>query len=225
MRSKSNGFTLLEVLIGMSLLAVMMLLLFASLRICVKNWNAGEKKIAQVSQAAIVQNFFQNKLHATLPLNADFFEEKQFSFQGNQQQLQFVAPMPSSVGRLGIQLFTLSLQDGKKNDGSELKVDIRPFFPKSETEEWEEESIIILKNIQELNFSYFGIDESSTDPIWQEEWLEKKTLPKLVSIDIKLTNGDLWPQIVVALKIDDINTSNNGNIFGIRNGQLPEADQ
>lgn len=221
MRGKSSGFTLLEVLIGMSLLAVMMLLLFASLRICVQNWNAGEKKIAQVSQAAIVQNFFQSKLHATLPLEADFFEEKQFSFQGNQEQMQFVASMPASVGRLGIQLFTLSLQSGTENKGSELKVDIRPFFPKSESEEWEEESIVILKNIQELRFSYYGSDEDM-DADWQEEWLEKPNLPKLVSIDIELTNGEIWPQVVVALKIDGDN-ANNGrdDLFGgIENGRF-----
>ncbi|MCK5828732.1 MAG: prepilin-type N-terminal cleavage/methylation domain-containing protein [Methylococcales bacterium] len=224
MRSKPNGFTLIEVLIGMSLLSVMMLLLFASLRICVQNWNAGEKKITQVSQAAIVQNFFQNKLHSTLPLEADFFEEKQFSFQGNQMQMQFVAPMAASVGRLGVQLFTLSLEEGTDDTGSELKVNIRPFFPKSEdeSEEWEEESIVILKNIQDLRFSYYGSDEDISDAEWQEEWIEKSNLPKLVSIDIELTNGEIWPQVVVALKIDGINANNNGqdDLFGIENGRF-----
>lgn len=210
MIAKRQGFTLIEVLIGMSLLAVMMLLLFASLRICVQNWNAGEKKIAQVSQRAIVQNFFQSKLYATLPLQATFFEEEQFSFQGNTQQLQFVAPMPSSIGKLGIQLFTLSLEDSQENEGSDLKVDIRPFFPKSEGEEWEEEGIVILKNVQTLRYAYFGADQKGDDPEWLDEWLEKSSLPRLVSVDIELANGEVWPQVVVALKIDAKEATVNG---------------
>lgn len=188
----------------------MMLLLFASLRICVQNWNAGEKKIEQVSQRAIVQNFFQSKLYATLPLQADFFEEAQFSFQGNTQELQFVAPMPASVGKLGIQLFNLSLQPSKDNEGSDLNVSIRPFFPKNENEEWDEESIVILKNIQALRYAYYGLGEAGDDPEWHDEWLEKNSLPKLVSIEIELTNGEVWPQVVVALKIDAKEATING---------------
>jgi general secretion pathway protein J len=211
----------------MSLLSVMMLLLFASLRICVQNWNAGEKKIAQVSQRAIVQNFFQSKLYTTLPLQANFFEEEQFSFQGNTQQLQFVAPMPSSVGKLGIQLFTLSLQPPKEGNGSDLSVSIRPFFPKNESEEWDEESIVILKNIQALRYTYFGADQAGDDPDWHDEWLEKTSLPRLVSIEIELANGDVWPQVVVALRIDAKENSVNGgngsyqrHPLGIKNGNF-----
>ncbi|MCF6202873.1 MAG: prepilin-type N-terminal cleavage/methylation domain-containing protein [Methylococcaceae bacterium] len=228
MKSKRSGFTLIEVLIGMSLLGLMMLLLFASLRICVQNWNAGEKKIVQVSQRAIVQNFFQSKLHATLPLNADFFEEQQFSFQGNAEQMQFVASMPASVGKLGIQLFTLSLQPGENNQGSELKVNIRPFFPKSETEEWDDESVVILKQIQALRFSYFGSDEIADEPVWQEEWLDKQILPKMVSVDIELTNGEVWPQVVTALTIeasDDGGVGGGGNPFDIISGKFPDHEK
>jgi len=227
MKSKRSGFTLIEVLIGMSLLGLMMLLLFASLRICVQNWNAGEKKIVQVSQRAIVQNFFQSKLQATLPLNADFFEEQQFSFQGNAQQLQFVASMPASVGKLGIQLFTLSLQPGENNQGSELKVNIRPFFPKSESEEWDDESVVILKQIQELRFSYYGSDEVGDEAAWQDEWIDKLALPKMVSVDIELTNGEVWPQVVTALTIEasDGGVGGGGNPFDIIDGKFPDHEK
>ncbi|NYT47450.1 MAG: hypothetical protein H0A75_07615 [Candidatus Methanofishera endochildressiae] len=92
----------------------MMLLLFASLRICVQNWNAGEKKIAQVSQSAIIQNFLQSKLHATVPLDGDFLEEPQFSFQGSQDQIQFVAA--SNSGRLGF-LFKRTSPSGPGQPG------------------------------------------------------------------------------------------------------------
>ena len=207
-KAKQPGFTLLEVLLGMSIMSIMMLLLFASLRICVQNWNAGEKKIAQISQAAIVQNFLQNKLHATLPLDADFFEEKQFSFQGAKDKIQFVAAMPASASRLGLQLFNMSLKKSVGEEGYKLLVDIQPFFPQGEGEEWSEEQVVILKKIRHLKFAYFGSDSDNprgsfkNDADWQDDWLERKGLPRLVSIDIELLNGEVWPQLLVALKVE-----------------------
>lgn len=40
-----QGFTLIEVLLAMTLLSVMMTLLFVSLKICAESWEKGEKKI------------------------------------------------------------------------------------------------------------------------------------------------------------------------------------
>lgn len=232
-KSRQSGFTLLEVLIGMSIMSIMMLLLFASLRICVQSWNAGEKKITEVSQAAIVQNFLQSKLHATLPLDADFLEEPQFSFQGGQEQLQFVAAMPASASRLGLQLFNLSMKKMAGEEGSELLVDIQPFFPQGD-EQWNEEQVVILKKIHSLRFAYFGVDTEGTAlgnsaPVWQDDWEGKEALPRLVSIDIELTNGEVWPQLVVALKVDKALGAGAGSggrakpFFGIVNGKFTDA--
>ena len=226
LKAKQPGFTLLEVLLGMSIMSIMMLLLFASLRICVQNWNAGEKKIAQVSQAAIIQNFLQNKLHATLPLNADFLEEPQFSFQGDREKIQFAAAMPASASRLGLQLFNISMNTSAGEEGRQLLVDIQPFFPLGDDEQWNEEPVIILTKIHTLRFAYFGPD--SNDPngddgsVWQDEWLERQILPRLVSIDVELTNGEVWPQLVVALKIDrTLDTeANTESPFGIVGGKF-----
>ncbi len=218
----AKGFTLLEVLIGMSIMSVMMLLLFASLRICVQNWNAGEKKMEQVSEAAIVQGFLRHKLQTALPLTDVVSEKKLFSFQGEAQKIQFVAPMAASAARLGMQLFTLTLVSGNKTVGGQLSVDIKPFFASREEAEWKQERIIILKNIQQLKFEYF--EKNNQQGVWHSDWTDKQVLPQLVRITIELENGLLWPPIIIALRIDaatgasGVNTSLNP--FGIINGKF-----
>ena len=228
-RAKQPGFTLLEVLLGMSIMSIMMLLLFASLRICVQNWNAGEKKIAEVSEAAIVQSFLRNKLQATLPLDADFFEEPQFSFQGDKQTLQFVASMPASASRLGLQVFNLSMKKSQGKEGQELLVDIQPFFPQGDDDEqWSEEKVVILQKIGSLKFSYFGPEDGTgveDDSFWQDDWLERNRLPRLVGVDIELTSGEVWPKLVVALKVDKAkglgsSSRESGSPFGIVDGKV-----
>lgn len=203
---KQMGFTLLEILIGMSIMSIMMLLLFASLRLCVQNWNVAERKMARASHATIIQNFLQSKLRSAVPLDSDFLAEPQFSFQGAEDQIQFVAAMPASARRLGLQLFKISLKPAKiRGQGSDLQVEIQPFFPQGNNEkQWDEESIVILTKIKSLKFAYFGADimHVNSDPIWQDDWLEKYNLPNLVSIEIELHNGEIWPQLIVALKVD-----------------------
>ena len=42
-----------------------------------------------------------------------------------------------------------------------------------------------------------GMSEGS----WQEEWLDKEVLPRLVKINIKLENGIFWPEMIIDLKV------------------------
>lgn len=217
-RIKQAGFTLLEILIGMSLLGVMMVLLFGSMRVCVQNWDAGEAKIAQVGQASIIQNFFVNHLQNLLPLQDNFSEKKQFSFQGDANALQFVSSMPASAGRLGLQLFTVALDPKAKN--GHVTVSMHPFFMATDGEEWKTDSVVILKDVKNLSFGYFGVDDKkpTEPPSWQTQWLEKQQTPLLVSIVIEFLDGRKWPEMVVALKVDSATAMSNP--FGIINGRF-----
>jgi general secretion pathway protein J len=216
---KQSGFTLLEVLLGMSLLSVMMLLLFGSLRVCVQNWDAGESKFARVSQVAMIQNFFISHLQNALPLQDDLTENKQFSFQGNENSIQFVSSMPASAGRLGLQLFTVAFNGSKHGDAA-ITVNMRPFFASSEGKDWKIDEVVILKQVNSLRFSYFGgnLENPEEEPSWQATWLEKNQTPLLVKIEIELASGEIWPEQIVALKVD--NSAVSTNPFGIANGRF-----
>jgi len=88
--------------------------------------------------------------------------------------------------------------------------------------------VIILRKIQRLQFAYFGSDNAAknSDSSWQNDWLEKESLPKLVSIDIELVNGEVWPQLVVALKVDKAfgERGKPDPSFGIVNGTFVNID-
>lgn len=213
------GFTLLEVLLGMSLLSVMMLLLFGSLRICVQNWDAGENKFAKVSQMALIQNFFTNHLQNALPLQDDISETKQFSFQGTENSIQFVSTMPASAGRLGLQLFTVAFDNARHDEGA-ITVNMHPFFQAAEGDDWKIDEVVILKQVKSISFTYFGAnpENPTEEPAWQATWLEKNQTPLLVKIAIELDSGEIWPEQIVALKVD--NGAVSTNPFGIVNGRF-----
>ncbi len=194
-----SGFTLIEVLIGMSLLSVMMVLLLSSLRICIQNWDAGEKKIADVNQLAVLQKFFTGYLQGIRPLQDNFsLDEPVFSFQGDNGNLQFVASMPASAGRMGLQFFRIGLQPAKETEGNLIMVSIAPFFPLMEGEEWKLEEVVVLEQVKKLEFNYFGSLEIGEPGAWETEWVGIDHLPELVQVVIELENGEVWPPFIVA---------------------------
>lgn len=209
MTHKTNsGFTLIEVLIAMTLLSVMVVLLFGSLKISADSWYKGENKIAQVNEFAIVYNFFQQHVAVAKPLLNDFEKsdlQAQLAFQGKKQSLKFVSSFPASVGRAGLQLFSIDLKKEEKNE-QVIKVTITPFFPMEEaSEEDKKEEVVLLKHVSDFSLSYFGSDDGTNNDMsnatWHDEWLEKPAQPRLIKINIKLDNEVFWPEMLIALKV------------------------
>ncbi len=200
--SKSQGFTLIEVLIGMTLLSLMVVLLFSSLTIGAKSWEQGERKIADVNEVAIVQQFFNHHLAHATPQWNDFNPEKErvFSFQGKKKSLQFVSAFPASAERAGLQLFNLELKE--KNKQRFIFVALTPFFPLTEGEDWFQDEIELVRGVQKFELSYFGLNDQTGEYAWHSEWLEKEQQPRLVKILLELDDGRYLPEMVVALNVD-----------------------
>jgi general secretion pathway protein J len=216
--SRLRGFTLIEVLIAMTLLSIMVVLLFGSLKICADSWEKGESKITDVNEVAVVYNFFQRHLSAAKPLWNDFSgEEKTFSFQGKAQSMQFVSAFPASAARSGLQLFSIDLQT--EDNDQLINVTLTPFFPVTEGEEWHKEEVSLIKHVSDFTLAYFGSDDGVSEDSWREEWLNKEALPRLVKINIKLENEIYWPEMIIDLKVTgttnntDLGTGNESGAF------------
>ncbi len=194
------GFTLIEVLIVMTLLSVMVVLLFASMKICADSWEKGESKIGDVNEVAVVYNFFQRRLSSAKPLWDDFTrpEEGVFSFQGDLNSLQFVAEFPASADRAGLQLFSLQLQ--REGEQQLIEVTTTPFFPMAEGEAAPSEKVTLIKRVSDFSIAYFGVEDGTTEGSWQALWRDRESLPQLVKITVALDNGIFWPDMIIPLK-------------------------
>jgi general secretion pathway protein J len=203
-RKTNLGFTLIEVLIAMTLLGLMVVLLFSSMKICADSWLKGEDKISEVNDVAVVYQFFQHHLGAAKPLWDDFSDKEKnkiFAFQGETQALQFVSSFPASAKKSGLQLFSLKLI--KEGGEQIIQVSIKPFYAIAEGEEWRLEEVTLLRHVRSFTLSYFGSDDPQTDGLWQNDWLNRESQPRLVKIKIEQDNGNFWPEMIVAMKSQD----------------------
>jgi len=196
---KDAGFTLIEVMLAMTLLSIMMVLLFSSLKICAESWNKGERKIAEVNEKAVVYQFFKRHLTSVRPLWDDFSEQQRsFSFQGENNKLQFISVFPAGSGRKGIQLFEVSYD---QSDNGVIKVILKPFYPLADDQQWQQEEEILLEKVEAFEISYFGKGRTDVYGAWNDNWLQKEQLPELIKIKIELKDHSYWPEMVFALKL------------------------
>ncbi len=199
---KTQGFTLIEVLIAMSLLSIMMGLLFFSMRTAVESWNIGEAKVEQINKKAVFYQFFKQHLTNSKPLfeyNSDSNKKSQpeinkMLFQGTSQTIRFVSALPAASIRKGEQIFNIGLNPQQTNS---IIVALTPYRqPQQQAEQTE-----LLDHVKQIQFSYFGKLNENFEREWQNDWLESEELPRLVKIKVVLEDESIWPDMVFPLKV------------------------
>lgn len=227
---RRNGFTLIEVLIAMTLLGVMVVLLFSSLRIAAESWNAGEGKIAEVNQKAVVYQFFKRHLTAIRPLPMLTVDETQhddpgqtMAFRGLPSSLRFVGALPAASARKGLQLFTIQ-PDPKLP--STLQVSLVPYRQDEPDGDVVDPPVILLERVKAFRLAYFGKTEDVAEQDWREEWTLADRLPSLIKVSITLEDGGYWPEMVFPLHITAANNAETASVADTESGDesVPNVD-
>jgi general secretion pathway protein J len=213
---RQNGFTLIEVLIAMTLLGIMVVLLFSTLRIAAESWNAGESKTVEVNKKAVVYQFFKRHLTTARPVNMPITNpdetQPSLAFQGSMQHLVFVASLPSGSARKGWQIFEIGVDP---NQQSTIMVALTPYQP---TANPQLDKVPLVTHVKNYAFSYFGvIDATSGSGIWVDQWAGMDHLPVLIKVRIMLDDNSYWPDMVFPVRINTQSSgaasppANNGN--------------
>ena len=195
---RSQGFTLLELLIGMTLVGFILSLLFAGLNLGTRSWEAGEQRMATSSRQAVVVDFIRRAIEQTYPLRWRVGEEDRLAFAGEAESLRFVGTVAMHDGASGNHLIALDLVDGATGRDLVMRWQLPdPGAPGFEPIEQAEPKVLI-KAVKEMALAYFGAQSETEDPAWHDQWLDQKTPPELIRLQLTMENGETWPDIVAA---------------------------
>jgi general secretion pathway protein J len=206
----AEGFTLLEMLVALTLLGLISVVAFDGLRFGTRAWEAGARRADDISEIEAVQNFLRRQMSRMLLPEDAVDERSEAALRGEEAAFQFLTVIPPELGVGGIALFRLyteySQGTGSQGTGSQaigqLVMDwaiYRPdgLVPPPGTTERRRS---LLQGIKALRFRYFGSLREGDEPAWRDAWFGSERLPHLISLDVDFADGDprRWPELSVA---------------------------
>jgi len=197
----AQGFTLVELLVGLTLMALLSVILFGGLRFGVRAWEAGGEHVEQATRLDTVQNLLRQQVsRARSPeLDAGADPRPPPAFVGGAESLQFIAPLPAHRGAGGSYLFYLTVSEG---DGrSDLKLAWHLFRPEdlAAGDVPPDEETTLLEGIAGIELAYYGATDPEQPMQWWEAWDGAGGRPQLVRLRVEFPPGDprRWPDLII----------------------------
>jgi general secretion pathway protein J len=200
----SRGFTLLEVLLAVTLLALLLAGAYSGIQTAVKAMHSGELVIERLDRVRTVQSFLRRQLGLIMPLPYEQTPEGNYVFEGDRSLMRFVAPMPGYLSHGGPYVQTLALTRGR--DGLRLVFSgamLNGFDPKEEKAA-ERDPVVLLDHIRDGGFAYRALDEQGELGPWTDAWDDTNVTPLMIRIQLVMRSGERvdWPTLDVPMMLD-----------------------
>ncbi len=209
--SHESGLTLVELLVALTLLAILSVMLTGGLRFSARAWESSGSQLEDIERIQAVQRLLRRNLNSAqssgrsarrrraTPANSE-----QEVFVGSPESVEFYAQLPRHHAQGGLYRIVI---DGVAGGGNTniLRIRWRPRetgFPDiagGETEEWTE--TILFADIEGIKFEYFGKSDKNEKRAWTNSWTDSRKLPGLVRLSVEFPEGDRrrWPALTVKL--------------------------
>lgn len=198
MSKRQAGFTLLEIMIVLSLLAVLLTLVGGALVGANRAVVKADQYTSRLDERRAAQGFLRQAISQALPLDlAENDHSGAGLFVGSAQRMQFAATLPGNLGG-GIQLHTLEMS------GPEADRRLQIAFAQVQDNvlrAWGEPQVL-LHGVNSLSLSYRGVTPKGEPTGWLTEWPWPNRLPRAVRIEVQMDGPVNWPSEVIALRLD-----------------------
>lgn len=191
---RQAGFTLMEVLVAMTLLGLLMAALSGSIGFAGRSWDRSWKASEASAAYSHVEGMIRGMVERSFPASVRAEKSDRFLFEGTNQRLKLVAEGApgGAVGGLYVQeIFIADTASGRQ-------LVYRRFpFKATGTAPQQVEAAQLLTGDLAFAFSYYGSPSPTARAAWLDDWPSDRMLPDLIRLTIRSRDGEAWPPIIV----------------------------
>ncbi|MCC6134664.1 MAG: prepilin-type N-terminal cleavage/methylation domain-containing protein [Candidatus Contendobacter sp.] len=196
---RQTGFTLIELVIAITLMGLTLVALYSGLRLGLNSWNSGEQHAEAINHLRAAQEFLRRQLAQSMTVyQTNEQQEQTVVFSGGPDRIEFVAPMLTHLGQGGLYRVRVETADGR------LWLRWRVYV-RDDPEAGELQETVLLNKVSSVEWAYFGTDpedqsrpKPQNPPRWRSEWTITGHRPLLVRLTLNL-GGQPWPDLVASL--------------------------
>ena len=202
---KQLGFTLVELLIALTILAFVIVLCASGFTFATRVWDRVDQNSSHIDNLHAVQGFLRTSLSHSLVrdrLQVDQsggVPESQLEqlFFGDAHNLSYISYSPQYGTDDYLYRYRL-LFDAQKNN---LVLSYSPYNIKT-TNEKNSQNISLVDGVKSLQIEYFsGFSDDQSQSSWLTSWDDLYTLPLLVKVSVEFfDNTKSWPELVIPLR-------------------------
>jgi general secretion pathway protein J len=196
--ARTRGFTMIELLIALALLALMSAVLAGSLSLAGRSWDAGEAKVEHSASMRVAHEFLRAQIEGQHGQRLKKVAEFPLMFKGERDSLAYAAPLPARVQGGGTWYFRLRITDvdGKPSlvvdrTVPDVNAPAAPDFAGAEFS-------VLATGIRAIEIGYFGREAGNVEgfePAWRDRWDDAQRLPIAIRIDVEPERGPKWPTL------------------------------
>lgn len=176
--SESNaGFTLLELIISITLVAIIVLIVAGAASLGYRSFNSGEKKLNAVERLRASLIIIDAQIQSGVPLTLEDGGVKQYYFVGEQDSLKFSTNYSIWGGQKGYVIVNYRVETDDKGKktllASEYKVGMET---QKETK--------LLDGFNEITFDYYSQDATEEEGEWVTQWADEEMMPTKIRLNL-----------------------------------------
>ncbi|HUL23128.1 MAG TPA: type II secretion system protein GspJ [Thermodesulfobacteriota bacterium] len=194
--SVQSGFTLLEVIVTLTILGFILLMVSGTFRLGLSSWERGDDVKEDYQKIRMVSQLVSRQVKSLVPykIRTEKAEGNYLAFDGKAHSLRFVSALPIKARRSeGFVYVVYQFKDegGKKGKFVlyEQRALNRDFF---EDDLREDSAVTLLGGVSQVRFEYYreADKEKNRTEEWVEEWnaKEEKELPRALRMTLTYWN-------------------------------------
>ncbi len=192
-KPKNNvGFTLLELIISITLVAIIVLIVAGAANLGYRSFNSGERKLNAVERLRASFIIIDAQIQSGVPLTLEDGGVKQYYFVGEQDSLKFSTNHSIWGGQRGYVIVNYRVETDEKGKrtlfASEYKVGMEI---QKETK--------LLEGFNEITFDYFSQDVTEEEGEWITQWVDEEMMP--TKIKLNLVQGSTSLAYIIPVRV------------------------